>query len=56
MATKLLVMYGIASYRSISCVFIAWTVHTSQRSSNSIEKWFYSLFFWDFGEGMCSGF
>ena len=45
--TKLLVMQ-IASYCSIACVFIAWTVHTSQSSSNSIEKRFYSLFFWNF--------
>ena len=54
MATKLLVMYGIAS--SMACVFIACTVQTSQSSSNSIEKRFFSLFFWNFGEGMCSGF
>ena len=47
MATKLLVMYVNGEY---GCVFIAWTVHTSQSSSNSIENRFYSLFFRNFAK------
>ena len=47
MATKLLVMYVNGEY---GCVFIAWTVHTSQSLSNSIEKRFYFLFFMNFAK------